>query len=418
MLWVGAMDPQEQRAYAAELVARIVRECPRRQPTSADERRAHEIMRAEFDAAGLQTRLHEFRFNDNIHQNLALHFGLGTLGTVVSPLAPMTAFALHAGSAASFWADSSRRGYFLRRLFPFKSSRNVLGVVPARAEPALRLVFLAHVDAAFTGLVFHPWLLERTHGEPPAALRFLKRPTELAVKAQAALAAIDLLRATLGPWTWPLLPLETLLTLPSALMTLANVDILARNTVVPGANDDLSGVVALPLLAQRLAADKHPDAELVFVATGCEEASLGGADALARDMKGIWDPARTVVLALDQLSLGDLMYMRAEGEVTRIEAPLSLTTLADEIAASEPRFREVVPFESPVGGTDAGAFLAHGYDAMALVCIDPKLGAPKHYHRPEDSPENLDPDKIVFCLDFTEKLVRTLVERRLGPQHE
>ncbi len=408
------MDPQAQRSFAADLIARIVRECPRRQPTSADERRAHDIMKAEFEATGLRTSIHDFRFNDNIHANLALHFGLGTLGTVVSPFAPMTGFALHAGSAASFWADSNRRGYFLRRLFPFKPSRNLLGIVPARGEPKLRLVFVAHIDAAFTGLIFHPWLLERTHGNPPRPLRFLKRPTELAVKAQSALAGIDVLRAVFGAWTWPLIPLEALLTLPSAIMTLVNLEIMARSTVVPGANDDLSGVVSLPLLAQRLMQDKHPDVELVFVATGCEEASLGGADALARDMKAAWDPARTVVLALDQLSLGNLMYMRAEGEVTRIEAPAWLTSLTDQVAASEPRFAEVVPFEAPVGGTDAGAFLAHGYEAMALVCIDPRLGAPRHYHRPDDSPENIDPDKIVFCLDFAEKLSRAIVGQRLG----
>jgi len=408
------MTPQQQGDYAANLVARIVRECPRRQPTSDDERRAHEIVRAELDAAGCTTWVHDFRFNDNLHANMALHFGLGTLGTVVSPIAPRTALALHATSTLSFWADSNRRGYWLRRLLPFKPSRNVVGVLPATSTPRLRIVFLAHVDAAFTGIIFHPWLLRRTRGDPPRPLRLLRRPTELAVRAQAALAVIDLLRTVFGVWTLPLVPIELLLTIPSALITLANLEILARGTVVPGANDDLSGVAALPLLARRFMNKRHPDVELVFVATGCEEASLGGADALARDMKHTWNPASTVVIALDQLSLGNLMYMRAEGEVTRIPAPGWLTTLTEQVAASDPRFAEVVPFEAPVGGTDAGAFLAHGYDAMALVCIDPELGAARHYHRPEDSPENLDPDKIVYCLDFVEKLVEAIVGHRLG----
>ena len=51
-LWAEA--PEElhgfcEQAYAEALLARIVRECPRRRACSADERRAHELMQGELD---------------------------------------------------------------------------------------------------------------------------------------------------------------------------------------------------------------------------------------------------------------------------------------------------------------------------------------------------------------------------------
>ncbi|MFW5739757.1 MAG: M28 family peptidase, partial [Myxococcota bacterium] len=307
------MDHDQQRALIDQLIRRVVDECPRRQATSEDEKRAQEVVRTLLEEAGAETRLHSFTFNDSIHANFVLHFGLATLGTLISGVAPRTAFALHAGTAASYWADSTRRAYVLRRLLAFKPSQNLIGTLPSQGEPTLRIVFVAHIDAAFTGLAFDPRVVRAAGRPKPFGLRALERPIAFATRAQAALAGIDLLRSVVGPLAIPLRPLELLLTLPSAMILIANLEILIRNQVVPGANDDLTGVAALPVLAHRLGAHKPPDVELVFVASGAEEASLGGSDALARDMEGIWDKERTVVIALDTLSLGELRFIDPEG---------------------------------------------------------------------------------------------------------
>ncbi|MGK5089811.1 M28 family peptidase [Bdellovibrionota bacterium FG-2] len=403
--------------YIGDLVSRIVKECPRRQATSDDERKSHEIIRIEMQNAGLELSRHDFRFSDNLYANFALHFSLGVVGTLLFPFVPLLSVVLHLVPAVSYWAESTRRGYFLRRLFPFKPSQNVIGKLAAQGVPKLRVVFLSHVDAAFTGVAFHPWILERlARLEESGKGRFKTRPAELAVNCLVALACIDFLWFCIGPWSplWSwVLGIEVLLTLPAVIITFVNLEAVIRNEIVPGANDNLSAVAALPVLAKRLMLDKHPDVEYLFIATGCEEASLGGADALARDMKGIWDKNDTVVVALDGLSMGDLFYVEGEGEVVRIEAPLWLTSLTQKVAASEARFNEVKGFEIPVGGTDASAFLAHGYDAMGLICVDPKYGAPRGYHRPEDNPENLEVDKIVYCIDFIEKLTKAVVAQRL-----
>lgn len=407
-------DPEPAKDDVATLLAlveRIVRECPARKPTSADELRAQQIVAEEFARLGVPTSWHRFEFNDNLYANLALHFGLGVLGTAVSGLAPAAGLALHLLSGTSFWLDSTRRAYLLRRLFRFKPSQNLLATLPAEGRPELRIVLAAHADAAFTGLLFDERVVRSVVGRRLPGV--LERALALATHTQFALAGFDALRLVFGPLTLPLRPIELVLTLPSLVVLAANLEILLRNQVVPGANDDLTGVAALPALAARLARDKPASVELVFVATGCEEASMGGADALARDKRWEWDRTRTVFLALDMLTNGELRYIDVEGDVSPAPIPDWLAATIRETAASQPRFSQVSPFRPPVGGTDAAAFLAHGFAAASLICVDPALGVPRHYHLPSDTPENLDAGQLSLSLDFAEALVRAIWRRRV-----
>ena len=401
-----------ERAQVFALIERIVRECPHRRPTSDDERRAQEIVREVFDGLGARTELHHFEFNDSLYANLALHFGLGTLGTAVSGLLPLAGLALHLAAGTSYFLDSTRRAYLLRRLLKFRPSQNLLATLPAEGEPALRVVIAAHADAAFTGLMFDPRAVRAIAGTRlPGPL---ERSLAFATYANFALAGIDLARLFLGPLTLPLRPLEAALTAPSAVIAALGLEVVVRNQLVPGANDDLSGVAALPLLAARLGQRKRKDVELVFATTGCEEASMGGADALARDKEGVWDKRRTVFLALDGLTNGELCYLATEGEVRDLPVPPWLVRTFARVAASEPRFAKVKPHRVPVGGTDASAFLARGWDAGSLVCIDPTLGAPRHYHTLTDTPENLELEPLFEAIEFVEQLVEGIVEERLG----
>jgi hypothetical protein len=411
---IERLDRSEELALTRRLIERIVRECPRRQPTSEDERRAQHIMEEAFAEQGLEIDWRAFKFNDNLYANIALHYGMGTLGTLVSGVAPAAAFVLHTLAGVSYWAESTRRAYILRRLFRFKDSQNLLASLPAATkEPRLRVVFAAHADAAFTGLLFSPFFIKNFASEPPPGLGFLKRSMALANRSLFALAGVDLLRMFLGPLALPLRPLEAVMTLPSLIAFGLNMDVVLRDQIVPGANDDLSGVAALLILAHRLAEAKPDDVELVFAVTGCEEASLGGADALARDMPGIWDKDKTVVIGLDGLAGGELKYL-LEGEVVRVDLPPWLEGAARRAAGTEPRFAEVQPFEVPVGGSDIAAFLARGWDGLCLACVNPAVGSPDHYHQPTDTPENLDYEKVLYSVDFAERLVEEIYRVRLG----
>ena len=366
----------------------------------------------ELERLGLETRVEPFTFNDDLYGNVALHFGIGSLGTAVSGLSPHLGFVLHLLAGVSYWADSTRRGYLLRRLLRFRPSQNVLATLPAEGEPALRVVLIAHADAGPTGLLYNPRIVRLLTGALPKPLAFMERSLAVATWSQFVLAALDLTRIVLGPAGVVVRPVEHVVNLPGLIAAVVAAEVSLRREIVPGANDNLSGVAALPVLAARLAESKRPDVELVFVVSGCEEASLGGADALAKAMASRWDRERTVILGLDSLANGDLVYLHPEGEVVPTPVPTWLIGAVEEVAVASGV--TVGSYQPPVGGSDVAAFMANGYDGLCLVGIDPELGAPRHNHLPTDVPENLDMNALMSAIDFAEQLVGHIVSHRLG----
>ncbi len=147
-------------------------------------------------------------------------------------------------------------------------------------------MFLAHADAAFTGLLFQPEFVKRVAGKPSSPLYKSLRVSTLALAGLAVLDGIQLVRGR----STALSAARAVLTIPPLLAAALNLDVVVRDQIVPGAADDLSGVAGLLLLARRLEGRLPDDVEVVFVATGCEESGLGGAQALVADMRGVWDP--------------------------------------------------------------------------------------------------------------------------------
>lgn len=413
------LEPAAERAFMSELVARIVRECPRRMPTSEDERRAHRILLDELEKAGLTAHLESFEFNASLYANLALHFGIGTLGTVVSGVSPLAGLILHLTAGTSYLLDNTRRAFWLRRVFPHRPSQNVLGVLGAKngAAPRLRVVFAAHADAAYTGFIFHPTVVKIATGDradkpAPLGLTFLKHPLAIATFSNFALAGFDLLRLAFGRIaTAPLRPIEYLLTIPNFLSFALNLEIVLRDEIVAGANDNLSGCAALVPLALRLAADKPDDVEYVFVATGCEEASLGGAEALARTKHAEWDRRTTVIVGIDSLTNGDLRWFH-EGDVIAHPPVAWLEDALNAATKRDTRFANIRPFSIPAGASDAYAFLRHGWDAVCIGAVDPTIGSPRHYHQPTDTPENFEVNGMTPALDFIEAVTREILAHR------
>ncbi len=401
------LEELDEPSWARAFVTRVVAACPRRVAGSDDERRAHAIIRSEMDALDLTTEQHDFEWNESLYANLALHFGLGTLGSLVARRRPLVGFALHALAASSYTMDSTRKAFWLRRLFPRRSSQNVLGTMPARSgKPRLRLVFLAHADAAFTGVVFRPWFVKTFAGKHGS---FTYKGLRVATRALGGLALVDLAQLYFGK-SRKLSLARALLTVPPLVTFAFNADVVLRDQVVPGAADDLSGVAGMLLLVRRLRGRVPDDVEVVFVATGCEESGLGGAQALSRDMGERWERRNTVVLGLDGLANGELRFF-LEGEIETVPlAPWLRGTI--ERVASDVRFSEVQPFDIPVGGTDAVPFATAGWDAVTFGCVDPTRGTPRHYHLATDTPENLEAEKIPFCLDFVERVVQAIVTTR------
>jgi hypothetical protein len=377
---------------------------PTRLTGTPDEKRVQEAIAARLSPLGYRTDWQPFRFPRHIYGSLALHFGLALVFAAIGLRAPWVAAAGHVLCAASFVSEAAFRQHFLRALWPKVSTQNLLVTKPARSGVVKkRVVLAAHVDSAFTGVMFEPAMVKLIAAPPPSFLPFLQKQLALPLACVLLLAAYEVSRFFVPQLpAWPL----AVLCIPPTLVFVLNADVVLRNRVVPGAADNLTGCAAQIVLAEEWAELESDDTEIVFAFTGAEEAGTGGAAHLARTMSAVWERDKTVVLVLDTLSNGTL-FMLEEGELRRRQIPADLAaavrTAALDIGALPP-----APYVIPAGATDALPFLVEGYRAIALTCIDPELHAPRNYHHPNDTAERVDPMQLRESMRLATSLLGTL----------
>lgn len=407
----------DDASLGAHLVARtkaLLDRYPHRLTGTTGERGLQEACAKELEELGGVTEWHGFRWGRSIYASLAFHFGLATAALVLGYWAPVAAAGLHLLVAASYASESARKRPILRWALPTVASQNAVVTFASRRPMTHRIVTLAHADAAYTGVLFTPAIVRMAAKETqnPVA-RLFRKGLALATASLVALAAVELVTAWLSVGVVGRVVPAVLLAIPSLAAFVLNADVVVRNRVVPAANDNLSGCVATLELARRLAKTLPDDIELVTVITGCEEAGAGGATNLARDFVAArrWSTADTTVLAFDTFSGGEPRLLQ-EGELVAKPLPPRLVALAEQVCREHPETGPVTPYEIPSGATDAWPFLIAGFESMAITCIDPALGAPRNYHLPTDTAENLDPAAFAKTFAFTEKLVLALAAER------
>ena len=139
------------------LIERVVRELASyERPSASDgERRAADWLAGEFRAAGCRVRVEEERAHGGYWWPLGL---LNAASALAALLGRRMAAVVGGVAAAAVYDDvSGGRLWFRRRLLPHRPTWNV---VAEAGDPhgTRTVVFIAHHDAAHSGLVFHPAL--------------------------------------------------------------------------------------------------------------------------------------------------------------------------------------------------------------------------------------------------------------------
>lgn len=399
--------PRTELSTLGWLIQWIESQCLPRESTTEGERQAQEFLAAELESRGLPIERHAFRYSRSLYAVIALHCAVATAAAAFYLWMPYVGAALHVLAVVSYLLDCHYRGFLLRRLLPFRPSQNILATMPSEGPPRLRVVYAAHADAAPTGWMFHPALLHKMHKKLPDWLWPLRKHMLHFTLAMTVLVGLEVLIATTGYWFpgW-----YYGLTLGALIPLVLMLQIVITNRTVPGANDNLTGCAALVALADRLAVSKPADVEVVLAVTGCEESGRGGAWALARDMRGTWDPKITKVIALDTLSGGPLRY-HVEGEVVPIWFSRELRETLEETARNDSRFGGIAPYHAPAGATDAAPFLLLGFDAACITRIDPKSDLPMNYHVPDDFAANLNMEQVRDAVAYAEQVLLNLASK-------
>jgi putative aminopeptidase FrvX len=364
------------RAQLRERIERLA--ALRRPPGSEGEAQAADVLAAELEGLGLRVRCEHERVHGTYWWPIGLPLGAAAL---TGWFGGRGAAAAVGAAAAALNADDVRIGpRFTRRALPKRTTTNV--IAEAGPEDAARTVLLvAHYDAAHTGLVFHP----------EAARAFGRRFPELYAKAMTtpptmwgavafpALVALGALtgRARLrraGAWL-------------SAAYAAALADIAVRR-VVPGANDNLSGVAALLSLAHAYAAESPPgDTRVILLFTGAEESFMEGMVGFAKRNFAALDPATTTVFCLDTVGSPTLLALEGEGMLGIAEYPKDLIAVIHDCA--EDLGIDVLKGLRFRNATDGVVALRAGYRTAMLGSAD-EFKVPTHYHWPTDTPDNVD----------------------------
>jgi Peptidase family M28 len=371
------------------LLERVVRELAsyERPSASEGERRAAEWLAAEFRSAGCrEVRVEEER----AHGGYWWPLGLLNAGSALAAALGRLPAALVGGlaSAAVYDDVSGGRLWFRRRTLPHRPTWNVVAEA-GDPDAARTVVFIAHHDAAHSGLVFHPAL-------PRIGMRLAPELHERANQSIPIIFGVFLGPLLLALWgllggRW--LKRSGMFYALGATAAMANI---GASRVVPGANDNLSSVAALVALANELSERPPEGVRVMLLSTGSEEGFMEGMQAFGRRHFRELDRAATEFVCLECVGSPQLCIVEAEGMLRMRHYPeASREALARAGGAAGV---ELTRGLRTVAATDALIALRAGYATCTLGGVD-ETKFPAQYHWPTDTPDNLDWSSVDGAVD-------------------
>ncbi len=379
------------------LIERVVRELAAHERPSASEGelRAAEWIAAELRDAGCRdVRVEEERAHGGYWWPLGL---LNAGALLASLLGGRRGAALGGAAAAAAVYDDVGGGrlWFRRATLPRRATWNV--VAEAGDPGAVRtIVFLAHHDAAHSGLVFHPAL-------PRIGMRLAPKLHERAEQSVPILYGTFLGPLLLALWGVlggrALRAAGTAFTL-GASAVMANI---GASRVVPGANDNLSAVAVVVALAHSLR-DKPPNGvRVLLLSTGSEESFMEGMQGFAKRHFPALSRERTEFVCLECVGSPELCVVEGEG-MLRMRHHTADTRERLARAGLDAGV-ELTRGLRTVAATDGLIALRAGYPACLLGGVD-ESKFPANYHWSSDTPDNLDWDSVEGALAVCEEFVR------------
>jgi Peptidase family M28 len=388
----AATTPTEEALHAdVAALARLDR-----LPCSPGEAEAAAWIAERFAAAGAQrVTIDEELVHGTYFTPLGVLNALGAAGGVAA-LTGRRALGGLAGAlgAAGIWQDlTGGRRRALRRLLKRRDTTNVVAEF-GDPEAAHTLVVHAHHDAARTSFIFdqtlttfvaeHTNLMEKSDRWPPLMGLVFGGP---ALVAAGALTG-NRRAAAIGTGM--------------AAATAAVMAHMIRQPVVPGANDNLTGVATLLEVARRLGAEGGgpPDGvRVLLLSAGAEEANQEGMLAFARRHFGHAGlrPEDTSFLSLDTVGSPELVLIEGEGFLRMYEYPSAMKerVAAAARAAGVPLHRGM----RFTFATDGLIPLRQGFQVASIGSVTEHL-VPSNYHWPTDTADRVAYDTVAGAVEI------------------
>jgi hypothetical protein len=341
----------------------------------------------------------------------ALHCAVGFAGSLVAIVQPAVGFGLVLAAAVSMYLDLNGRFYLARRLFFRRASQNVVGSGKSPNAPG-RVFICAHYDSARTGAAFQPKRVARA-SRLARRVRLPIAPFRVLFWSLAILLPILGARlAGIDSGLISVLQLVPTLILLIGVFMLTDIEL---SDVVPGANDNASGVATALSLAEELDSDPPENLDVWVLLTGGEECQMEGMRSFVRSHRKSLDRENTYFIVLDAVGSGTVRYETGEGLAVTYDLDRRLLELCAAVAAADRengnRFA-AKPLRQGFA-TDALPARMAKLRATAITCLSDGSLLPANYHRPEDVPKRIDRKSLDRAHDFTLELVQAL-DRDVG----
>jgi hypothetical protein len=370
-----------------------------RAPCSPGEREAAEWIVEQLREAGCRVRIESDRVHGSFHWPLGLLAAAAAAGGLAALTGRRRTGALLGGLAAALmWEDlggGHRRP--LRRLLPRAHTPNVVAEA-GDPDGARTLLVHAHHDAAHTSFIFDqrvPRLVWRRFPGLVARLDRWPPPMALVFGGPVLVAAGSVLRRRRLALTGTVL----------AAGTAAVMADMARQPVVPGANDNLTAVAVLIELARRLRDQPLDGLRVVLLSAGAEESNQEGMIAFARRHFGALSPQSTWFMCFDTVGSPELVLIEGEGFLRMRDYPEDFKSLVAECARDAGvHLRRGL---RTTYATDGLIPLRASYPAVSIGSVN-ELLVPSNYHWPTDTPDRVDYGTVRSALELALRVAQRL----------
>jgi hypothetical protein len=375
-----------------------------RPSASEGEREAAEWVARALRELGLEATIEEESAHGTYWIPQALLSAAGVAaGALALRGARKTAAAIGALAAAGIADDCSAGPHVFRKLLPHRTTWNVVSDVGDVTAPET-LVLIAHHDAANGGLIFDQRPIELMARLQPERFERADQWPELfrAIAGAPGLVAAGALLGRRG---------LVKLGMGLAGLSAAAFSQIGASPVVPGANDNLTGVATILGVAERLREDPVEGVRVVLLSAGSEESFMEGSRAFLRRHAARLSPPHTRILAVDTVgSSAELVAAESEGMIVQSEYDLELKEdLSAAAADAGVHLRRGLKLSF---ATDALPALRAGYRAAMLGSVN-EFKVPSNYHKPTDTADNVDYDRVGEAVALCDALIRLTAARQV-----
>lgn len=366
--------------YAMDTIRNICRSIPPREPGSAAEHAAENLLAKDIEQGNWADDItfQPFRVAPKAFMGFSKLIPLVVfIGAVLFVFFPWAPLVFNTLSLLILLGEFVLYKPLLDVFYPKKESANLIARKKPAGEIKRRIIFSGHIDAAYEWTLFYKFGPLVHIGGQIVACMFLITTCVFSV--------LSLIRGTTPLWQQIAALGFTVGYLPLFLFS-------NYKRVVPGANDNLTGCLASVGILKYLSESNITlqNTEVICAVMGSEEAGLRGAKAFAR---AYGDELRdksipTCYIGLETFRDEDFMAVFTKDLSGTLSHSKSAIHLADTAATA--LFGKPLEHSSVyLGATDAAAMTQAGLHALTIAAMDPAPA--KYYHTRRDDENNLNP---------------------------